>query len=103
MKKDLTRWVSRLLNSRDQKCQKLNISKQRLELVGDLMRSGFITTYQTTNNSLDSGSDSSAPKKARTIPSGGKVMANVMDKLNNTVKSKRPYLMMQKVHFRSDN
>lgn len=142
MKKLSARWVPRLLTS-DQKRRRLNISQQCLDLYKrnptEFLRR-FITVDETwvhhyTPETKEQskqwvGPGETAPKKAKTVPSAGKVMATVfwdckgvvlidflehgrtitgsyyaslLDQLNDAIKVKRPHLAKKKVLFHQDN
>lgn len=142
MKKLSARWVPRLLTT-DQKHQRMNLSKQCLQLFQrnpDEFLRRFVTvdetwvhhytpeTKQQSKQWVEAGS--SAPKKAKVVPSAGKVMATVfwdakgiilidylekgktitgvyyaslLSKLNDEIKIKRPHLKRKKVLFHHDN
>lgn len=142
MKKLSARWVPRLLTV-DQKRIRMNISQECLELYNrnpaEFLRR-FITVdetwihYYTPETKQQSkqwvGPGECAPKKAKTVPSAGKVMATVfwdsrgvvlidylekgrtitgeyyaslLDKLNDAIQAKRPHLAKKKVLFHQDN
>lgn len=142
MRKLTARWVPRLLTV-DQKRIRLNISQECLDLFKrnptEFLRR-FITvdeswihhyTPETKQQSKQwIGPGESAPKKAKTVPSAGKVMATVfwdsrgvvlidyleqgrtitgayysslLDKLNDAIKVKRPHLAKKRVLFHQDN
>ena len=142
MKKLSARWVPRLLTI-DQKRQRMNLSIQCLQMFqlnpNEFLRR-FVTvdetwvhhhtpeTKQQSKQWVEAGS--SAPKKAKVVPSAGKVMATVfwdakgiilidylekgktitgvyyaslLSKLNDEIKNKRPHLARKKVLFHHDN
>lgn len=142
MKKLSARWVPRLLTI-DHKRERMNTSKHCLELFQhnpqEFLRR-FITVDETwihhytpetkvqSKQWVEAGS--SAPKKAKTTPSAGKIMATVfwdahgiifidylekgktitgeyyaslLVKLNDVIKEKRPHLVKKKVLFHHDN
>jgi len=142
MKKLSARWMPRLLTV-DQKRIRMNISQECLDMFKrnstEFLRR-FITvdetwiyhytpeTKQQSKQWVEAGG--SAPKKAKTDPSAGKVMATVfwdsqgvvlidylekgktingeyyaalLEQLNDAVKTKRPHLAMKKVLFHHDN
>ena len=138
MKKLSARWVPRLLTV-DQKRIRMNISQECLDLFkrnsAEFLRR-FITWihYYTPETKQQSkqwmGAGESAPKKAKTVPSAGKVMATVfwdshgvvlidyleqgrtitgeyyaslLDQLKDAIKAKRPHLAKKKVLFHQDN
>jgi len=89
MKKLCTRWVSRLLTA-DQKCTRMKVSEQCLERFNKnktdfvhqfiTMDEAWIHHYtpeskQQSKQWTEAGC--SAPKKTRSVPSAGKVMASV--------------------------
>jgi histone-lysine N-methyltransferase SETMAR len=142
MRKLSARWVPRLLTVA-QKRVRMNISQECLDLFkrnpAEFLRR-FITvdetwihhyTPETKQQSKQwIGAGESVPKKAKTVPSAGKVMATVfwdsrgvvlidylqkgktitgayysslLDKLNEAIKAKRPHLAKKKVLFHHDN
>lgn len=142
MKKLCARWVPRLLTP-EQKHNRMTISKESLERFkrnpDDFFRR-FITVDETwvhhyTPETKEQSkqwkhSDSPPPKKAKAIPSAGKVMAtvfwdargiifvdylekgktingeyyaNLLQRLSDEIKKKRPHLAKKKVLFHHDN
>lgn len=142
MKKLSARWVPRLLTA-DQKRVRVTTSTESLAKFQrnpeEFLRR-FITVDETwihhytpetkvqSKQWVEAGG--SAPKKAKTVPSAGKVMATVfwdahgiilidylkkgksitgqyyvalLDQLNNEIKEKRPHLARKKVLFHHDN
>ena len=142
MKKLSARWVPRLLTI-DQKRNRMDISKECLSMFkrneADYLRR-FITVdetwihYYTPETKKQSkqwmAAGESAPKKAKTVKSAGKVMATVfwdsqgiilvdylekgktitggyyatlLDRLNSEIKEKRPGMARKQVLFHQDN
>lgn len=142
MKKLSARWVPRLLTV-DQKRIRVKISKQSLELF-KRNSSEFLRRFVTVDESWIhhytpemkeqskqwTSAGERAPKKAKTVPSAGKVMAtvfwdshgvifidylekgktitgqyyaNLLDKFNAELMEKRPHLKKKKVLFHHDN
>ncbi|CAK9833202.1 Mariner Mos1 transposase [Anthophora retusa] len=142
MKKLSARWVPRLLTN-DQKRDRVKRCKDNLKLFQrnphEFLRR-FITVDETWIHHYQPETKEqskqwvsvgeSAPKKAKTVPSAGKVMATIfwdssgiicidflekgktitgnyyaslLDLLNNKIKEKRPHLMKKKVLFHHDN
>jgi len=142
MRKLSARWVPRLLTP-DQKRTRLNISQQCLDQFqrnpAEFLRR-FITVDETWIHHYTPemkeqskqwvGPGETAPKKAKTVPSAGKIMAtvfwdshgvvlidflehgrtitgayyaNLLDQLNKAIQAKRPHLAKKKVLFHHDN
>jgi len=142
MKKLCTRWVQRLLTA-DQKCTRMKISEQCLEHFNKnkpdfvplfiTMDEKWIHHYTPESKQQSkqwTEAECSVPKKTRSVPSAGKVMAsvfwdakgilfidylekgntvtreyysNLLSRLDKKFHEKRPSLQKKKITFHQDN